>query len=153
MTAKDIMTTAVVTVKDNATLENAAKLMLEYRIGGLPVVDAQGKLCGIVTESDFSEKERCVPFSTFKAPQLFGKWLSTKQIEKVYQDARSIPVRDVMSREVWSVEENDAVETVIALMLRHDINRVPVVRAGRVAGIIARRDLLQMMVEPSDSKA
>jgi CBS-domain-containing membrane protein len=73
--------------------------MLERRIGGLPVINQSEELTGIVTESDFTAKEKCVPFSMFRAPQLFGTWLGN-DAEELYAAATSIPAREIMSTSV-----------------------------------------------------
>jgi CBS domain-containing protein len=146
MNATDIMTKPVITAQEDTTLEEIARLMIDHRIGCVPIVDAQGRICGIVTESDFSEKERCVPFSTFRAPQLFGDWFSPECVEQVFRAARKIPARDVMTRSVATVEEGASLHEVMTEMLRRDINRVPVVRDQKPVGIVARHDLLKVLV-------
>lgn len=146
MKAKEIMTEPVITAQEDTTLEQIAQMMLEHRIGGVPVVDSEGRICGIVTESDFTEKEKCVPFSTFRAPQLFGNWFSPEAVEKVYRAARQLAARDIMTRPVAAVTEDASVHEVMTQMVRHDVNRIPVLRDGRPVGIIARHDLLKMLV-------
>lgn len=140
------MTQPVITAQEDTTLEQVARTMIEHRIGSVPIVDGNGRLCGIVTESDFTEKERCVPFSTFRAPQLFGDWFSPDGVEKVYRAARQIAARDVMTRSVATVAEDAAIHEIMAKMVRHDVNRIPILRDGKPVGIIARHDLLKMMV-------
>lgn len=152
MKAKDIMTHPAITVAEHTTLEQVARTMLEHRIGCVPVVDGRGRITGIVTESDFAAKEKCVPFSTFRAPQLFGDWFSPNEVEKVFAAARSLTAREIMTGRVQTVAEDDAVHDVMARMLEYDVNRIPVVRDGRPVGIVARHDLLKMMVDhpPAD---
>jgi CBS domain-containing protein len=149
MKAKNIMTQPVITAREDTTLEQVAQSMLEHRIGCVPVVDREGRICGIITESDFTEKEKCVPFSTFRAPQLFGEWVSPEGVERVYRAARQIGAREIMSRPVATVLEDDSVHEVMARMVRHDVNRIPVLRDQKPVGIIARHDLLKMMVASS----
>ena len=140
----EIMTQPVITITEDTTLREVARIMLQQGIGGLPVVDHEGNLSGIVTETDFTAREKCVPFSVFRAPQLFGRWLGD-DAEEVYAKAASIRVREVMSRKVVTVAENDAIEKVLELMLKYDINRIPVLSEGKPVGIVARRDLLRVM--------
>ena len=144
MRVDEIMTQPVVTIGEETPLHEVARLMLQHRIGGLPVVDKNGNLVGIVTESDFTAKEKCVPFSVFRAPQLFGVWLGN-DAQKLYAQASNIHAREVMSTDPVTVRENDSIETVLGLMLKYDVNRIPVVREGKPAGIVARRDLLRLM--------
>jgi CBS domain-containing protein len=145
MKVKEIMVQPVTVIGEDTALAEIARLLLEQRIGCVPVVDAQGRLKGIITESDFTAKERGVPFSTFRAPQLFGQWVTPRGIEKIYDAARALTAREIMSAPVITVTEDDAVETVVTLMLRHDINRIPVARDGVPVGIVARHDLLRLM--------
>jgi CBS domain-containing protein len=146
MKVKEIMVQPVVIVHEDTSLEEIARIMLERRIGGLPVVNDQGKLSGIVTESDFAAKERGVPFSTFRAPQLFGQWIGKEGTERLYAAARTMTAREIMRERVITVTEEDTLETVLQRMLRHDINRVPVVRDDTPVGIVTRHDLLNLML-------
>lgn len=144
MKIKDIMTEPVITTGEDTSLQKVAEIMLEHRIGGLPVINESGDLTGIVTESDFTAKEKCVPFSLFRAPQLFGVWLCN-DAEELYAAAANIPVREIMSRNVVTVTEDDPIEKVLELILRYDINRIPVVNDRKPVGIVSRRDLLRVM--------
>jgi CBS domain-containing protein len=147
MKVKEIMSQPVVTIPVTASLADAAKVMLERGIGCLPVVAESGELVGLITESSFAAKSVGVPFSTFRAPQVLGKWLSPDDLEKIYESARSTPVADVMVRSVVTITEDEPVASAVELMLKHDINRLPVVRDGVPVGIIARHDLLRMMID------
>ena len=147
MKVVDIMVKPVVVVQEETTLEEIARIMLESRIGGLPVVDRDGKLVGIVTESDFAAKECGIPFSLVRAPQLFGTWMSREGVEHLYATARTLTARDIMQTRLITVTEDDTLEHVLQAMMRHDVNRVPVVRGRIPVGIVARRDLLRLMLE------
>ena len=82
MKARDIMTKEVATVRPETSLAAVAQIMLEYRIGSVLVVDKRGKLCGIITETDFAAKERGVPFSVHILPQVFSQLLSQEAVER-----------------------------------------------------------------------
>lgn len=141
------MSKPVVTIPATASLADAAALMLEKGFGCLPVVGEKGELVGLVTESSFAAKSVGVPFSTFCAPQVLGQWLSPDGLEAIYSSARSTLVSEVMVGSVVTITEEEPVAAAVELMLKHDINRVPVVRSGVPVGIIARHDLLRMMIE------
>lgn len=145
MKAREIMTQPVITVKPDATLDEIARLMLTYNIGCVPVVDGQGKLCGIVTESDFSAKEHGIPFSTLRLPQVFSQWMPKEGIERIYEAAKKMTAKEIMTCDVITLKEDDAVEQALTLMLKHDIHRLPVVRDGKPVGMLARHDLLKLM--------
>lgn len=141
------MSHPVVSIPAGTTLAEAARLMLENHLGGLPVVDKEGKICGIITESDFAAKEQSVPFSTFRAPQVLGHWLTKEGIENIYEAARNRIVDEIMSSPAITLNENDSVERAAELMLRHNINRIPVIRDEKPVGMIARHDLLRLLID------
>lgn len=80
MNVKEIMTQPALVVAETATLEEVARFRLEHRIGCVPVVNGKGKLSGIITESSFAAQEKSLPFSTFRAPQVLGQWLSSRGV-------------------------------------------------------------------------
>jgi CBS domain-containing protein len=145
MKVSEIMKQPVVTAHEDATLEEVAQTMLDHRVWGLPVVNDHGEMTGIITEADFAVKEAGVPFSRFRAPQLFGNWIGREQIEKLYNAARSLKARDVMSSPVVTVTEDDPIELAIQIMGSRGFKRIPVVRGNIPVGIIARNDLLKLM--------
>lgn len=146
MFVRQIMLTPVVTIHEGSSLEEAAGIMLEHNIGGLPVVDDRGELCGILTESDFVAKEKGIPFSIYRFPQMFGEWMPSEHIERIYEAARRRAVRDIMSRNVITVTEVDTLETVLEKMLKCGLHRLPVVRSKKPVGIVTRHDLLRLML-------
>jgi CBS domain-containing protein len=113
MFVRQIMLAPVITVDEDCSLEEAAKIMLEHNIGGLPVVDDRGDLCGIVTESDFVAREKGIPFSIYRYPQMFGEWMPLEHVERIYESARRRAVREIMSHDVVTVTEVDTIETVL----------------------------------------
>jgi len=146
MKISDIMTTPVVTVSQDSTLEQVARLMLEHKVGGVPVLGPKEELAGIITQSDFSAKNRPVPFSMLSLPSLFGHWLQPA-IERVYEDARTVKTADVMTRHVVTVREDDPVEEAIRRMCEDKVHRLPVMRADRPVGMVSRQDLLRLMLK------
>ena len=146
MKARDIMTHPVRTVREDCTLEDAARAMLDHNIGALPVTNSEGKLTGILTESDFAAKEKGIPFTLYSFPQVFGEWLPKQGVELMYAAARSRRVSDFMSRAAECLDPADEIEAVITKMLKTRFHRLPVVDEGFPVGIIARHDLLRLMV-------
>lgn len=143
MKAKDIMTTEVISVGPNDTIEHAMRLMLQKRISGLPVVDQSGQLVGMVTEGDFlrrselgTERQRPRWLQFFIGP---GK-LAT---EYVHESGRKI--EEVMTSDVVSAAEDTPLQDIVQIMERHRIKRVPVLRAGKLAGIVTRANLLHAL--------
>lgn len=140
MQAKDVMTAGVVTVAPETPLHLAAKLMLERRISAVPVVDAKGRLQGIVSEGDL------VHHVESGTEHRRSWWLNlvvdrdTTALDYVKSHGRT--AADVMTRDVVTVSERMPLAKIAALLERHRIKRVPVVRNGRVVGIVSRANLL-----------
>ncbi len=143
MRAEDIMAHPVVTVREDESLEAAARRMLEHHIGCLVVVDPGGRAVGVLAEADFMAHEAGIPFSTYELPKLFGKWVGASGLEAIYAHARKVPVREVAKPLVAFVGPGDPVEKAVDLMLRHRVKHVPVLRDGRPVGMVAHHDLLR----------
>lgn len=147
MKVRDIMSQPVITAHEEASLEEVAKLMLEHEIGAVPVVDDRGRLVGIITESDFTGKERGFPFSAYRAPQVFGEWLEPDGLERIYAVARTRKAKEIMSAPVVTAEEDEPVTAVVERMIHYDLHRIPVVRDGVPVGMVTRHDLLKLMLD------
>lgn len=152
MKVDEIMVHPVIVVNEDATVEEIAKIMLDRRIGCVPVVDRQGKLVGVVTDSNFAAKERGFPFSNFFAPQLFGKWMPKEESERIYKEAKNLKAKEIMSAPAITVTEEDDLEEVVIKMLKHDFNHIPVVRDGVPVGMVARHDLLKLILQENKLK-
>ncbi|WP_318778086.1 CBS domain-containing protein [Meiothermus sp.] len=135
-----------VSVSPRTPLVEVAQKMLEHRIGSVLVVDREDRLVGIITQGDFCRHPgRMVPFSLFESANVLSNWLYPDQVERVYQAARNLRAQDIMQAPVVTVSPEASLGRVLALILKHDINRIPVVRRGKVVGIISRYDLLRVM--------
>jgi CBS domain-containing protein len=146
MKVSEIMSQPAITVREDAALEKVAQTMINHKVGCVPVVDERGGMSGIITESDFAVKEKGIPFSTFRVPQLFGQWLGDAGVEQVYAAARTKTAAEIMSAPVITVTEGASIEEVLKLMLDYDVNRIPVVREKLPVGMVARYDLLKLML-------
>ena len=147
MNVGQIMRTPVVSIHESTSLEEAARAMLDHDLRGIPVVNQQGKICGFLSVSDFVIKDKYFVFGRQHVPQLFGNYIPREGIEELYEQARTNPVSDIMSRDVVYVTEDEPVEKVLELMLYRDLNRIPVVRDDVPVGIIARYDVLKMIAD------
>ena len=136
----------VLTVGRDTSLAEISRLMLDHGFGCVPVIDDEDRLCGIVTESDFGAKERGVPFSTLRLPQLFNQWMPPREIERIYEAARTTTAGEIMSINLVVASEETPVDEMVRHMIYRDINHVPVTRDGVPVGIISRDDLLRMIV-------
>jgi CBS domain-containing protein len=141
MKTADIMTRSVVTIAPNTTIQDAIRLMLGQRISGLPVVDASGELVGILTEGDLLRRAE-----TGTEPRHSG-WLNflrgPARAAEDFVRSHGRYVEEVMTRTVYTVEEDSTLEHVVDLMEKRRVKRLPVLKDGRLAGVISRSDLLR----------
>lgn len=155
--AKDMMERDVITIRKGASIEEALRLMAENNISGLPVVDTEGNLVGMISETDVLLKGQ----GSTSAPRmaLYGLWVMPDElVEEIYRRSRGTLVEDAMTPKVITFTEESAVTDIARVMIEHNINRVPIVRDGKVVGIISRSDIVRAMARlvngpmPSDSK-
>jgi CBS domain-containing protein len=143
MKARDIMTRTVVSVSPEASILQAGELMLRHDISGLPVVDAEGRLAGIVTERDFM---RCAGACGDVRPRWLEVLIGRAELADGAARRCESRIADVMTRNPVTATEDMPLEDVVRLMNTHRIKRMPVVRDGRLVGIIARVDLMRALV-------
>jgi len=143
MQVRDVMTRNVISVKADESILSAARLMLQNRISGLPVLDASGGLVGIVTEGDFLRRGELG--TTKRRPRWVEFLLGPGKLAEEYVHQSGRKVFDVMTRDPRTVSEDDTLETVVAQMERHRVKRLPVVRQGKLVGIISRANLLHAL--------
>lgn len=144
MKAKDIMTTEVMKVKVDDKVEDVTRLLITNKISGVPVVNDENEVVGIVTETDLIFRDKDVNMPSY-VPLLGGFILldSVKKFEKELRKAAAYKVEDLMSTPVIKVYEDDDLRQVVNIMLEKRINRVPVIdKEGKLKGIIARSDIL-----------
>jgi len=143
MKATDVMTRQVICVAPDSSIVEALRLMLQNRISGLPVVDKNGELIGIVTEGDFLRR------SELGTQRRRAKWLEfivgPGKLAEDYVHASGRKVEEIMTPEPCVVSEDDTLEKVVELMERRRVKRLPVVREGRMVGIVSRANLMHAL--------
>jgi CBS domain-containing protein len=140
------MTSPVHTVRPQATLEEAAELLATHHISGLPVVDDAGRLLGMVSEADLIDPEK--RRAAIPRTALFGLFpIPDEALLSAFDGGRDLPVRDVMTKNVVTATEETPVVELATLMVGHRINRIPILRDGRVVGIVTRADLVRALAE------
>ena len=143
MKAKDIMTRRVISISPDASILEAAHLMLQHRISGLPVIDAAGVLIGIVTEGDFLRR------AEIGTERRRPRWLELVLGGRAAADfthSHGRKVEEVMSDSPYSVSEDTTLDEIVGLMERHRIKRVPVTRDAHLVGIVSRANLMRAMI-------
>jgi CBS-domain-containing membrane protein len=143
MNVSDVMTPNVLSVPPDASVAEAAQLMLQKRISGVPVINDHGSLVGIVTEGDFLR--RAETGTGRRRPRWIEFFMGPGRLADEYVRLSSRKVGDVMTHEVWTVPPGAPLEQAVRLMERHNIKRVLVVDNGKVVGIVTRANLLHAM--------
>ncbi len=149
MKVREIMTLGAITVGSDATIREAAALMLRHGVSGLPVVSGFKPLAGIVTEGDLM---RCADTGSGRNSPgwlifLFGAGRVAEQDVRL----RAQKVKEAMTRDVIVVRPDSPVEEAVDLMEGLGLKRLPVVRGGRLVGIISRSNLLRPLAQPDEA--
>ena len=145
LTVRDIMTTDVAAVHADTSLRDAARILLERRISGLPVTDADNKLVGIVTEADFL----CAMGIPCHHPA-HNLWQTLESMFRHQHTPVNTPskVEDIMAKQIVTIHDNNTLHEVIDSMKRHQIKRVVVTNEQQqVLGIITRSNLVQVLLQ------
>ncbi len=144
MRVSELMSRGVVSVAPTARVSDAAQLMLDHRISGLPVLDAEGKLVGIVTEGDFLR--RAETGSLRRRPRWIEFCLGPGRLADEYVHTHGRKIEEVMTRDVVSIGENASLDEVAALMEKHRVKRLPVLRGSQLVGIVSRANLVRALL-------
>ncbi len=149
MRARDLMTTSLVTVPPDAPVEAVVRVLTDRGVSGAPVVDSAGTLLGMVTEGDLMRRLAAVE----DRPQSWIAGLFKPAAEQAARYARTHGrrARDVMTTDLITVDEDTPVEHIARIIEEKNIRRVPVVRDGKLVGVVARADLLRALVAPPAS--
>jgi len=144
MNAEHVMTRDVISIGPDATILEAARVMLQHRISGLPVIDKGGNLVGVLSEGDFLRRRET------NTERHRSRWLEflmgPGRMAAEYTHSHAAKVSEAMTTEVHAVNEVTPLEDIVELMERHRIKRVPVVCGGQLVGIITRSNLMRAMV-------
>ena len=143
LTARDIMTTNVITIGPDATVRDAAAVMVENGAGALPVVK-DGGLVGILTHTDYTLHEGIRPVSG--GYNMMGRPLSPEHMEATLAELAGLPVSEVMRTDVSTAGEDTPVWRLAQRMARERIHHMPIVNDGRVVGIVAMQDFLKALL-------
>ena len=146
MRAMDVMTTDVITVDPDTTVQALAALLAERGISGAPVVDSSGRLVGIVSEGDLLHRTE-IGTARRHRERRRSWWLDdfASDLARDYIKSHGRTVKDIMTRDVVTVTEDTDLGEVAALLEAKRIKRVPVMRDGKVAGIISRANLVRAL--------
>jgi CBS domain-containing protein len=143
MQVKDVMTRNVISAGPDESIATAARLMLANRISGLPVIDKDGELMGIVTEGDFLRR------GELGTQRRRPKWLEfivgPGRLAEEYVHSAGRKIDEIMTTDPVTASEEDTLDSVVEVMERRHVKRLPVVKDGRVVGIISRANLMHAL--------
>lgn len=147
-TAKDLMTRDVITVKPEAAVKELARILVKNRISGVPVVNDGGDLVGIVTEKDLIERNKKLHLPTVVT--LFDAVIyleSEKHFKAELKKMAASTVGDIMVTDVVTIGEEATVREIATLMSEKGTNVLPVVKEGKVVGIVGKADVVRSMID------
>jgi CBS domain-containing protein len=147
MQVKDVMTRNVVSIGVDEPILKAARLMLQNRISGLPVLDVDGELVGIVTEGDFLRRGELG--TQRRRPKWLEFFIGSGRLADEYVHSSGRRVDEIMTTDPFTVSENDALEKVVEVMEQRHVKRLPVMRSRRMVGIVSRANLMHALASLS----
>ncbi|HHX73734.1 MAG TPA: CBS domain-containing protein [Firmicutes bacterium] len=148
MKISEVMTRDVITVTADTTIAEAARLLAEHRISGLPVIDRENRVIGMITEGDLVARERKLRVPAFT--EILGGVIFLESPQHFFDGLKKIAatsVGEIMTAPVHTVGSEATPEDAAAMMVEKKVNRLPVLDAeGRLLGIVSRHDLIRTMV-------
>ena len=143
MEAQDVMTQFVISVGPDDLISKAVRVMLQHEISGVPVLDVEKRLVGMITEGDLLR--RAETGTTRKRPRWLEFFVGPGKLADEYVHSHGRKVSEVMTHDPISVTEETPLEEVVSLMEKRRIKRVPVLRSTKVVGIVSRANLLHAL--------
>ena len=143
--AKDIMTKEVITASPDDDVEKVARLLAEHQISGMPVVDQEQRVVGMISEADLVLREKKVDPPRYT--EILGAVLYLESPKKFFEELKKVialEVQELMSPTVYSVDEDAGIDEVASILVEKKVNRVPVLdKEQRLVGLITRQDILK----------
>jgi CBS domain-containing protein len=151
MKAKEIMTTPVVTITPDTSVREIAALLLERRISAAPVVES-GRLVGLVSEGDLLRRHEIGTDRDRPAGSWWLRLFHSGPSPAEYVKSHAAHARDIMTREVITIDEDTPIAEIATVLETHRIKRVPVLRGERLVGIVSRANLIQPLAAKRAAK-
>ena len=145
--AQDIMTRKVITILPGATVEELARILMDNKISGVPVVDEENNLTGIVTENDLIRKNSRLHIPTII--RLFDAFilLGSERMEKEIKKMAATTVDEICTEKVLTIEEETSLDEIATIMADQHIHLLPVLKDGLVVGIVGKADMVRTMTD------
>lgn len=152
---RSVMTTDVVALRPGDSVEEAVRALAQRQVGGAPVVDDDGRVVGLLEDDDLIVQESRLHMPTVVS--VLGAYIelptSQRRLEEELRKAVGATVADVMDAEPATCTEDDTLEQVATLLHERNLSRLPVVREGRLVGVVARGDLVRALLAEQVSPA
>ena len=150
---RDIMTKEIISVSPETEIANAAKILLEKRINGMPVIDAFGRLVGIICQSDLVAQQKGIPIpSVFTLLESYIPLTSIKRLDKEMKKIAALTVKEAMTPDPVTVSLETDIEEVAKLMVDKKYHTLPVVEGDKIVGIVGKEDVLKTLLAEPQSK-
>ncbi|MGC8912364.1 MAG: CBS domain-containing protein [Thermoplasmata archaeon] len=157
MKVSKCMRKKVITIPINANIKEAVDILAKHNISGAPVTDKDGNLLGIISEADIFEKLRTefrelhLVFPSLPLISVgFVEIPKERKAREVYDELVNTKVEEIMTRDVITASPDDDLGQVIQLMVKHKVNRIPIVRDHKILGIVTRGDILKALSKGED---
>jgi len=157
MKIKDVMNKEVIVCAPDDTLDHLADLFKKNHISGIPVVD-KGKIVGLVSETDLIKLFKTPeysndlwlpsPFEIIEIP--IRNLVKLEETKKFFENMKLRPVKDIMTKTVHSISSDEELEDASTMMVKYDVNRLPVIEKGKLVGIVARSDIIKGLSESAE---
>lgn len=147
LVAREIMTTKIITVTPETAVSELAQILATANIGGAPVVDEEGRLLGVVTESDLIDQTKKVHIPTVVA--ILDSLIFLERPDKMEKDIRKIAgtvVGDIYSKNPVTVGEETPLDEIATIMAKKHVHTLPVMRGGLLVGVIGKGDIIRTLM-------
>ncbi|MBM7624037.1 CBS domain-containing protein [Sporohalobacter salinus] len=148
METKEIMTKNVVTIHQDKTIKDVAEVLSEHKFSGLPVVNDEDEIVGVITERDLIARNKKLHFPNYI--QVLDSIIyleSLSEFEDEFRKMIGAKVKDVMTKEVISVDIDTTVDKIVEIMVDNNINRVPVISNDKLVGVVSRADIVKILAQ------
>lgn len=148
MLARDIMTRKVITIGKDTTIEEIAHLLVDANISGVPVVDEENRVIGMVTQTDLLYKDIEPRFPA--VVELLGGLIFLKGVKQYNEELKKLvatKAEDIMTKDIVTISEDTTAEEIAKIMVEKKINRIPVVTDGKLVGIVTRADMMRFLAQ------
>lgn len=148
LSAKELMSTDVITVTGTTPVQELAKILSDNKISGAPVVDDQGRVIGVVTESDLIDQNKIVHIPTVVA--ILDSFLfleSPGKMEKELKKMTGILVEDIFADQVITVQQDTPLDEVATLMAEKKVHTLPVLDGEKLVGVIGKSDIIRSIAQ------